>query len=665
MNKFTKMKQLVSELNAASDAYYNGKEILMTDAEFDLKLKHLHEMEVELKVVLSNSPTVNVGAPVLKEIKTINMNSRPMLSLEKVHSYKEVVDFSKGKSLVASIKCDGMSTRLVYEDGKLIAANSRGNGIEGSDLTEHVKHFINVPLTINKPGTYIVDGESIIKDNDFQLVNSRLSENNKLKNSRNAVSGTLASLDTSVVDERMVSFILWDVIEGSENNNFYERLHEASDLGFEVVPYDYIKNVNENDIETKIDTMFKLSVSHGIPNDGVVFRLADIKYGNSLGYTSHHFLNAVAYKAAVSSYPTKLIDVEWTMGKTGSLTPTIITEPVEIDGSSVSKASVHNVSIFKDFNFTKGCTCYLYKANLIIPQCEYVEDNNGESFEVPSVCPICGASTEIRKDNETEVLYCTNKNCKGIMLGKLNAFVSKQGMDIDGLSESTLDLLMSRGYVNTFKSLYHLSNYKSELSSLPKMGAKSVSKLLKAIEDSRITTLDKLLAALSIPNVGRSTAKDIASYCKGDIDNLIFIVNNTILELMQIDGIGTTVIESLDSWWEENAEMVLELLTELDVVVPEEKSVETSNIDSQLLAGKSFCITGKLEHYSNRESLINEIETRGGQYLSGVSSKLNYLINNDKTSMSSKNKKALEVGCKVISESDFMQMFGIVDIIID
>lgn len=658
MNKLTEMKKLVSELNAASDAYYNGKETLMSDYEFDLKLNRLSELEKKCGTILSNSPTINVGAPVLKEIKTVKMDKKPMLSLDKVHSAKEVIDFSKGKSLVASIKCDGMSTRITYQDGKLISTNSRGDGQIGSDLTEHVKHFTNIPLTIDKMGTYIVDGESIIKDAHFELVNSRLLEKNKLKNSRNAVAGTLSSLDTSVVKERMVSFIAWDVIEGSDCNDFHERLYEAASLGFEVVPYEFIhENASENTIETKINTMFEISNDKGIPNDGVVFRLSDIKYGDSLGHTSHHFLNAVAYKASVSSYPTQLIDVEWTMGKTGSLCPTIITEPVEIDGSTVSKASVHNCTIFKEFGFTKGCTCYLFKANLIIPQCERVENNNGQPFEIPSVCPVCGAPTEIRKDGVAEVLYCTSDSCQGKMLGKLKAFVSKQAMDIDGLSEATLDLLMSRGYINSFKDIYHLSDYKMELSALPKMGSKSVKKLLDAIEDSRKTTLDRFLTSLSIPGVGRSIAKDISKYCDGDVGVFSFIMSNTSLEFAAVNGVGVSATNSLDDWWNDNSDMFYELLEELEVEVPDEK--KEVNESGNTLSGKSFCITGKLEHYKNRDSLIEEIQSRGGQYLNSVSSKLNYLICNSSDSNSSKAKKASSLGVEVISEANFMQMCNI------
>ena len=653
MDKLNRIKELVNELNAASDAYYNGKETLMTDAEFDSKLKRLSELEKETGVIMSNSPTINVGSPVLKEIKTIKMEQKPMLSLDKVHSFKEVVDFSKGKQLVASIKCDGMSTRLVYQDGVLVSANSRGNGTEGSDLTEHIKHFTNVPLTIDKKGTYIVDGESIIKDMDFELVNSKLSDKNKLKNSRNAVAGTLASLDTSVVDERRVSFIAWDVIEGGNNTSFFERLNEATSLGFEVVPYVLVRYISENIIEDYINGMFNESKTYGIPNDGVVFRLDDIKYGDSLGHTSHHFLNAVAYKAAAEYFPSKLIDVEWTMGKTGSLCPTIITEPIEIDGTIVERASVHNCTIFKEFAFSKGCTCYLYKANKIIPQCYCVEDNTEELFEIPSVCPVCGAKTEIIKDGIAEVLYCTSDSCSGKMLGKLNAFVSKQGMDINGLSEATLQLLLDRGYISSFKDLYHLSDYRVELSSLPKMGAKSVAKLLKSIEDSRKTTLDKFLTALSIPLLGRSTSKDIAKYCHDNVGEFIFIINNTALELLTIDGFGRTMLDSLLDWWDSNADMVHELIEELEFEMPEEKTEITT--DEKRLDGMNFVVTGSVHYFKNRAELQSKIESLGGKVVGSVSAKTNVLINNDVNSNSSKNLKAKSLNIPIWNEDDFLK----------
>ena len=657
--KLENMKQLVNCLNAASNAYYNGKEVLMSDAEFDLKLKRLSELEKETDIILSNSPTVNVGAPVLNSLEKVKHEHKPMLSLQKVHSAEEVVKFANRHDIIAMIKLDGLSCRLTYLDGKLIKAETRGDGETGSLITDHARQFKNIPLTINKEGTYVIDGEAIITNEDFIAINDSLPKGTeKFKNSRNLASGTLALLDTSIVKERKISFIGWDVIVGSNEKTIKDKLIEAFDLGFECTPWAcvYTEDIDSDYIDGVNKVMFDMSDDLSYPNDGVVWKILDVVYGETLGRTEHHFCCGCAYKAAVTSYPTKLIDVEWTMGKTGSLCPTIITEPVEIDGTSVSKASVHNVSIFKDFGFTKGCTCYLYKANLIIPQCEYVEDNDGELFEIPSVCPICGSHTEIRKDTSTEVLYCTNKNCKGLMLGKLNAFVSKQGLDIDGLSEATLSLLLNKGFIKEYRDIFHLNEYKAELSALNGLGAKSVSKLLKSIEHSRTTTLDKFLTSLSIPNVGRSTAKDIAKYCEGSIDNFIFIVSNTILEFMVIDGIGTTVLDSLDSWWDSNAEMVFELLEELEIEVPEEK--KESNSAGNSLDGKSFCITGKLPHFANRDALVQSIESHNGKYLSGVSSKLDYLINNDKTSTSGKNKKALENNVAIISEADYLAMIG-------
>lgn len=538
---------------------------------------------------------------------------------------------------------------------KLIKAETRGDGEIGNLITEHAKQFKNIPLTIDKMGTYVIDGEAIITNDDFISINNALPKGTeKFKNSRNLASGTLALLDTSIVKERKISFIGWDVIVGSDEKTLQDKLNEAIDLGFECTPWTcvYSRNLNSDYIDNINKVISNFSTELSYPNDGVVWKILDVEYGEILGRTDHHFNCGIAWKPAISSYPTKLLDVEWSMGKMGSLCPTIITEPVEIDGTSVSKASVHNVSIFKDFGFTKGCTCYLYKANLIIPQCEYVEDNNGEPFEVPSICPICGSPTEIRKDNNTEVLYCTNKNCKGLMLGKLNAFVSKQAMDIEGLSEATIDLLLSRGYISTFKDLYYLSDYKAELSTLPKMGARSVAKLLQSIEDSRKTTLDKFLTALSIPLIGKSTAKDIAKYCHNSVDEFIFIIENTSLEFCEIDGVGVAATTSLDDWWQSNREMFYDLLNELDLSV--EKKVEDTD-NGNILNGMTFVVTGSVNHYANRSELQQEIERLGGKVVGSVSAKTSVLINNDSESSSSKNVKAKQLNIPIWTEDEFLE----------
>lgn len=671
MDKITEMRILVSELNAASDAYYNGKEILMSDAEFDLTLKHLEKLEKELYTVLANSPTVNVGAPVLNTLEKVKHEYKPMLSLAKVHSAEEVVKFANGEELIAMVKLDGLSCRLTYEDGNLVKAETRGDGDTGNLITEHAKQFKNIPLKIDRSGTYVIDGEAIITDEDFAAINDALPKGTeKYKNSRNLASGTLALLDTSIVKERKITFVAWDVIVGSGEKTIVKKLNEAESLGFDIVPYHFHRSqhaiiLNEKDIDESNAIILNMAKDEGYLCDGVVWKFNNVYYGESLGKTEHHFNNGCAWKPALTSYPTKLIDVEWTMGKTGALCPTIITEPVEIDGTTVERASVHNVSIFKNFGFTKGCTCYLYKANLIIPQCDYVEDNNGELFEVPTKCPVCGAATEIKKDKDTEVLYCTSDSCKGKLLGKLTSFVGKNGMNIDGLSEATIELLTTKGFIASYRDIYHLKDHKVELSTLPRMAAKSVSKLLKSIEDSRVTTLDKFLTSLSIPLLGKSTCKNIAKACNGSFDNFRMIMD---LEaenaFVGIDGFGKEMNTSLTSWWNDNKNMVYELVQELTIEVPEEKEyvISANKVD---LNNATFCITGKLVHYANRDALVKEIESFNGKYVSSVSAKTNYLINNDKTSMSSKNKKALEVGCKIISEADFMQMCHIVDVVID
>jgi DNA ligase (NAD+) len=656
MNKIEEMKKLIKILNVASDAYYNGKETLMSDAEFDLKLKHLQELEEEIGVVLSNSPTVNVGAPVLDVLEKVNHEYKPMLSLNKCHSAEEIIKFANGHDLIAMTKLDGLSCRLTYQDGRLVKAETRGNGETGSLITEHAKQFKNIPLSIDKKDTYIIDGEAIITDEDFFDINDSLPEGvEKFKNSRNLASGTLALLDTSIVKDRKISFIAWDVIVGSNGDTIQDKLNEAIDLGFECTPWTcvYKKNITSDYINGINNIMFETSKELSYPNDGVVWKVLDVAYGETLGRTEHHFNCGIAYKAKVDSYPTKLLNVEWTMGKTGSLCPTIITEPVEIDGTSVSKASVHNVSIFKDFGFTKGCTCYLYKANLIIPQCEYVEDNNSEPFEVPSVCPICGAPTEIRKDNETEVLYCTNKDCKGLMLGKMSAFVSKQGMNIDGLSEATLDVLLNKGYIETFKDVYHLDAHRNSLEALPGFGKKSVDKLLQSIESSRKTDLAHFLTSLSINLIGKSTAKDISKYCDGSIDKFTLIMENNPFTFSEIDGVGEAATTSLNNWWSENREMFYELLNELDLSVEEEKKEVSSNgVD---LTGMTFVVTGSVNHFKNRAELQEKIESLGGKVAGSVSAKTSVLLNNDVNSNSSKNVKAKSLNIPIWSEDDFLK----------
>ena len=665
MSKLTEMKQLVELLNKASYAYYNGKETLMSDAEFDLKIKHLEELEKELNTVLTNSPTVNVGAPVLDSLEKVKHEHKPMLSLDKVHSAEEVIKFANGEEIIAMVKLDGLSCRLTYLDGKLIKAETRGDGETGNLITEHAKQFKNIPLTIDRFGEYVIDGECIITDEDFIAINDALPKGvEKFKNSRNLASGTLALLDTSIVKERKITFVAWDVIVGSSEKTIMRKLDEAKKLGFDIVPYVYGGNqdiypLREQDIDKFNNIILNDAKDNGYLCDGVVWKFNNVHYGESLGRTEHHFNLGCAWKPELVEYETELVDIEWSCSK-NSINPVAIFKPTIVNGNTIERASCHNVSYVEDLELGIGDKITIYLANEIIPQINLNLTRSG-TCAPPTCCPVCNHKTEIVYGNDgTKTLVCTNDMCQSKLLGRLKTFVGKSGMDIENLSEATLELLMSRGYVKSFKDIYNLSDYKAELSTLPKMGAKSIAKLLAAIEKSRSTTLDRFLTSLSIPQCGKSTCKDISKYCHGSIDEFIFIINNTALEFMTIEKFGNVMLDSLLNWWDQNSEMVHDLLEEVFIIKPDENhGIEMVKNTECNLQGKSFCITGKLTHFANRDAMVDSILAHGGQYLSGVSSKLNYLVNNDKTSTTGKNKKALDIGTvKIISEQDYLQMIG-------
>lgn len=444
MDKFD-IAQRVRLLNEASNAYYNTGNPIMSDTEFDNKLEELRQWEEETGIVLSNSPTHNVGAIVLDNIKKVTHES-PMLSLAKCHSAEEVEQFAKGHTLVGSVKLDGLTCRLIYKDGELIKAESRGNGTIGNIITDHVKQFLNIPLHINKEGTYVIDGEALIKINDFEELN----KNGEYKTPRNLASGTLGSLDTSVVKDRKLYWYAWEVVEGDSDNSFYKRLLNAQNLGFDIVPC-YNITINEfNQLQIHIDNFINIAEKGNLPQDGVVFKFDDVTYGKSLGNTSHHFRNGIAYKIFNDSVETELLDIEWTMGKTGSLCPTAVFKPVEIDGTTVERASLHNISVMKEIMDKPwiGQHIGVFKANLIIPQIRWAEQDNDSKkmyIHIPDKCPICNHTTKIVKDHDSEVLYCTNENCKGKLLGKLTHAVSKSALNIDGLSESTIEKFINLG----------------------------------------------------------------------------------------------------------------------------------------------------------------------------------------------------------------------------
>lgn len=655
-----RIKDLIKQLNAASDAYYNTGNPIMTDYEFDKMYDELVRLEKESGIIYANSPTQNVGATVLDEL-LMKKHDHPMLSLDKCHSAEEVADFSKGNELVAMTKMDGLTVTIRYENGKLISAETRGNGEEGKDITEHVKQFDNVPLSIEYKDTLVVDGEAIITYEDFEKINASLPASaKKYDNPRNLAAGTLGLLETEKVKSRHMKFITWDLITGPKCDNFVRKLCKIEDLGFDIVPFTLIPK--KHMIEQAIRYIKERSEKYGYPMDGVVFKFNDIPYGESLGRTDKFFRNGIAYKFDDEKFATELIDVEWTLGKTGAITPTAVFRPVRIEGSSVERASLHNVSIFKSLDLNYGDTVTVYKANLIIPQ---IYDNLTRSgvnpVSIPEKCPSCGGKAKIVKENESEVLLCDNPKCKGKLLKRMSQFVSKEALNIKGLSEKTLELLINYGFVCCLKDIFNIHKRKDELTSLPRMGAKSVNKILEEIEVARTVTLRKFLVGLSIPGIGDKAAKVIEKYIadamqESSEDDIFqyFIRTVQITSWSNIPDFGEVTSASLKKFFKENIKEVLELADELVFINPyfDQEPVGES------LEGLTFVITGSVEHFKNRKELKEKIESLGGKVTGSVTKKTDYLINNDAESSSSKNQSAKKMGVNIITEDEFIHMIG-------
>ena len=645
----------VEELNKASEAYYNTGQPIMSDAEFDNKLEELRQWEEETGIVLSNSPTHNVGAIVLDSIDKVTHES-PMLSLAKCHSAEEVEQFAKGHTLVGSVKLDGLTCRLIYKDGELIRAESRGNGTIGNIITDHVKQFLNIPLHINKEGTYVIDGEALIKIDDFEELN----KNDEYKTPRNLASGTLGGLDTSVVKNRKLRWYAWEVVEGSKYpESFASSLMEANDLGFETVPFANLKWAELN-IQEAIDFFLDEAKKENLPQDGVVFKYEDVKYGKSLGSTSHHFNNGIAFKVFNESVESELINIEYTMGKTGTLTPTAVFKPIEIEDTIVERASLHNISVMKEIMGRPwvGQHVGVIKSNLIIPQIRWAEQDDEYTknyIDIPHMCPICGQSTKIIKDNNSEVLVCTNDNCKGKLLGKLSHAVSRDALNVDGLSEATIEKFINLGWLNSIQDIYHLSDYENEMKALDGFGKKSVDKLLLSIEKSRKTSLERFLYSLSIPLLGKSASMMIADSVDYDFDTFIDEMTIKGAEYFRyLPGIGDSLINSLNAYWKNHCSDILQLANEFTFETQKSIMSETTNE----LENKTFVITGSVNHYQNRDALKADIEAHGGKVVGSVSSKVNYLINNDINSTSSKNQKAKSLNIPIISEDEFLSMLN-------
>ncbi len=658
-----KIKELIKKLNAASYAYYNSDSPIMSDEEYDYNLEQLQKLEQSSGFIFSNSPTQVVGAPILSELKKVPITPKPMLSLDKCHSDEEVAAFAGTHSMIAMVKLDGLSVRIKYNNGKLMSANTRGNGVEGTDITEHIKQFQNVPLEIPYKGEFIIDGEAIIKIPDFEEIN----KNGEFKNPRNAAAGALNVLDTKLVKDRKLSFIAWDIIKQLEINAFgdtygdlvylSDRLNFAQTLGFESVFF--ITNIPLDEIHSVNNII--MSFKDEYPCDGVVWKYNNCDYGDSLGQTSHHFKNGIAWKPEVETVETKLKFIDWTMGRTGALTPVAVFEPVELDGSTIERASLHNYSIMRkvlgDCAYV-GENLTIFKANLIIPQIleagpfynygEIVAAGGVSAHDELEYCPVCHGKVELVTSADGVTNYvCMNPNCQGKLVNKLDHFCGKKGLDIKGLSNATLEKLIDWGWIEKISDLYNLKSYRNEWVLKPGFGAKSVDKILAAIEDSKQTDLESFISAIGIPLIGRNVAKEICKHVDSYDDFRQLVKDN--FKFYQWDSFGPEKSESLLAYNYEDADYISTLITF-------KKEVVVSTI-SNSLENLTICITGKLYNYKNRASLQKDIEDRGGKVSSSVSSKTNYLINNDNTSTSSKNLTAQKLGVKILTEEEFIQKF--------
>ena len=631
---------------------------MVSDNVYDGLFDRLKSLENDTGIVLSNSPTVSVGYEVKSSLRKVKHN-HPMLSLDKTKNLQDIIGFMGDHEGLMMLKCDGLTCSLRYVNGELVGAETRGNGDIGEDVLHNAKVFTNIPQKIPYLWEYIIDGEAIITYDSFEKINESLPEGDKYKNPRNLVSGSVRQLDSKIAAERGIKFIAWKVVDGDDSNSFTQRLCHAKDYGFEIVPYYSLICAETEDILQNyyVKALKDEASSKEIPIDGIVFSYDDIAYSESLGATAHHVKSQIAYKFGDDIQETVLNDIEWNTSRTGQINPVAIFDPVEIDGTTVNRASLSNVSIIKELELGIGDTICVCKSNMIIPK---VRDNITRSgtYKIPTLCPACGHFAEIHADNGREVLYCENPNCRAKMHDILVNFCGKHGMDINGLSEERLNILMGEGLVTDFASIYGLKRWKGKMVSLDRFGMNMVNNLLSAIEDSRHCNLDNVLVAIGIPGIGRSSAKTMAKHIweimqpgdKSPLETLLRAAD-AYYDWSVLSDFGTKTSDNINQYLSDIHDTVAKLVDILDIQ-------KDDSPDKNALDGKTFCITGKLNHYSNRDELVKVIESLGGKVVSGVTKKTDYLINNDPISNSSKNRKAKELGIQILSEENFLKIMS-------
>ena len=649
MNKKERMQELVELLNLAAKAYYQEAREIMSNYEYDKLYDELIALEEELGIVLASSPTVNVGYEVLSELPKERHES-PMLSLDKTKEISRLKEFVGNQKTMISWKLDGLTIVLTYRDGQLFKAVTRGNGEVGEVITNNAKVFKNVPLQIGYKGELILRGEAVIGYSDFERINAAIEDvDAKYKNPRNLCSGSVRQLNNKITAERNVKFFAFNLVKADEvdfGNSRKNQMDWLSTQGFEVVEH-YL--VTSDTLEEKIAYFAEKIKENDFPSDGLVLVYDDIAYGKSLGRTAKFPRDSFAFKWADEIRSTHLLEIEWSPSRTGLINPVAIFEPVELEGTTVSRASVHNLSIMEELELGMGDEIEVYKANMIIPQ---IAENLTRSgmVEIPETCPVCGGATEVRKLNDAKSLYCTNPDCQAKKVKSFALFVSRDALNVDGLSEATLEKFIARGFIHKYTDIFHLDRFKEEIQTMEGFGEKSYQNLIKSVEKARETTLPKVIYALGIAGIGLANAKVICKELGNDVERLLSVTEE---ELNEISGVGPVMANAFATYFarEGKEEEFLELLKEL--TIPEEKES-----GEQKFAGMNFVITGSVTHFTNRNEVKALIESLGGKVTGSVTSKTNYLINNDVTSNSSKNKKAKELDVPIISEEEFLTLVG-------
>jgi len=647
MDKKARIKELVEILNKAAKSYYVDAVEIMPNIEYDKLYDELVKLEKETNVVLSNSPTQNVGYETASELPK-KAHESPMLSLDKTKSVTELEDWLGDNEALLSWKMDGLTIVLTYRGGELVEAVTRGNGIIGEVITNNAKNFQNVPLKIEYKGELILRGEAVIKYSDFKRINESISDADaKYKNPRNLCSGSVRQLNPAVTRERKVYFNVFNVVKADDidfENSKAKQFEWAKNEGFDVVEY---KFTNRASLANDIADFESRIADNDIPSDGLVLLLDDIALGERLGSTAKFPRNAMAFKWSDERQTTKLKYIEWSPSRTGLINPVAVFEPVELEGTTVSRASLHNVSIFEELMLGVGDEISVYKANMIIPQV-YENLTKSNTEKVPKICPACGKDTTIKKDNESKVLLCINPDCQVKHIKQYALMASRDALNIDGLSESTLEKFLSKGFIKSDSDLFHLDKFKDEIINMDGFGKRSYEKLISALDEAKNTTVSRFLYSLGISGIGSANAKMIAKYFDNDIDRIISASKD---DLLEIEGIGEVIANSIVDFFK--SEKNIENVESLRKILKFEKE-ESGGGDK--LSGKVCVITGSLQHFSNRNELKELIEKNGGKVSGSVSSKTNYLINNDTASNSSKNKKAKELGVEIISEEDFLKL---------